>query len=233
MTSQRRSTLRSPSPSGWRRRSCCSSRGRSSCRTAHRSCWSGWKVVPPSSIGTCRPRCAISPPAEQGCWRRAMVVFARLRRGCTRSVPSRGASTRVRATTGRRANTAYCSMPAGVRTADPRGGAALPARWRSTTACGGIYPSSPRSPRTPPSIRALTGLAAVRPKVSELLPRQGIPPHLESWDELAGELRWGAAAGVVPGSSGTWSPARVRPVSHGGSPIAFATERVVCLTGRG
>ncbi len=206
----------------------------------------------------------------------------------------------------------------------------------------------------------LTGLAAVRPKISELLPRQGIPPHLKSWDELAGELRWGAApvsfptrgrgggscdlilatarsscacrmprprspmpalwrlsrtlwwycwlsvtmpatawttrplahrgeplVGVPPRrgrhargprygraaadppmpscapgsnsspspigsrarprssapagsssatalwSSETWSPARARSVSHGGSPIAFATERVVCPTGRG
>ncbi len=58
----------------------------------------------------------------------------------------------------------------------------------------------------------LTGLAAVRPKISELLPRQGIPPHLKSWDELAGELRWGAAAGVVPDAGSWWWELRPHPL---------------------
>jgi glutamate---cysteine ligase / carboxylate-amine ligase len=35
-----------------------------------------------------------------------------------------------------------------------------------------------------------TGLASVRPKISELLPRQGVPPPLASWEELADALRW-------------------------------------------
>jgi carboxylate-amine ligase len=39
-----------------------------------------------------------------------------------------------------------------------------------------------------------TGLASVRPKISEQLPRQGVPPALESWDVFARELAWGAAA---------------------------------------
>ncbi len=42
-----------------------------------------------------------------------------------------------------------------------------------------------------------TGLASVRPKIAELLPRQGMPPAIESWAAFAGELRWGAVAGVV------------------------------------
>jgi carboxylate-amine ligase len=49
-----------------------------------------------------------------------------------------------------------------------------------------------------------TGLASVRPKIAELLPRQGVPPALTGWDELEGELRWGAAAGTVPGPSSWW-----------------------------
>lgn len=39
----------------------------------------------------------------------------------------------------------------------------------------------------------VSGLASVRPKIAELLPRQGVPPALTGWDELEGELRWGAA----------------------------------------
>jgi glutamate---cysteine ligase / carboxylate-amine ligase len=49
-----------------------------------------------------------------------------------------------------------------------------------------------------------TGLASVRPKISELLPRQGVPPALAGWDELERELRWGAAAGTVPHPGSWW-----------------------------
>ena len=49
-----------------------------------------------------------------------------------------------------------------------------------------------------------TGLASVRPKIAELLPRQGVPPALTGWDELEGELRWGKAAGTVPRPSSWW-----------------------------
>lgn len=49
-----------------------------------------------------------------------------------------------------------------------------------------------------------TGLASVRPKIAELLPRQGVPPALGSWEELERELRWGKAAGSVPEPSSWW-----------------------------
>ena len=49
-----------------------------------------------------------------------------------------------------------------------------------------------------------TGLASVRPKICELLPRQGVPPPLTGWDELERELRWGAVAGSVPGPGSWW-----------------------------
>jgi carboxylate-amine ligase len=42
-----------------------------------------------------------------------------------------------------------------------------------------------------------TGLATIRPKLCELLPRQGVPPALASWDEYARALEWGATAGTV------------------------------------
>jgi glutamate---cysteine ligase / carboxylate-amine ligase len=48
-----------------------------------------------------------------------------------------------------------------------------------------------------------TELASVRPKLSELLPRQGIPPALGSWEEYADALRWGADTGTFP-DPGTW-----------------------------
>jgi carboxylate-amine ligase len=48
-----------------------------------------------------------------------------------------------------------------------------------------------------------TGLASIRPKIGERLPRQGMPPALPSWEAFAGALRWGAAAGAVP-EPGRW-----------------------------
>jgi carboxylate-amine ligase len=56
-----------------------------------------------------------------------------------------------------------------------------------------------------------TGLATVRPKINELLPRQGVPPVIPSWDAWAGELRWGAALGTVPEASVWWWELRPHP----------------------
>ena len=36
--------------------------------------------------------------------------------------------------------------------------------------------------------------ASVRPKIAEVLPRQGVPPLLRSWDEYAAALGWGATS---------------------------------------
>jgi carboxylate-amine ligase len=56
-----------------------------------------------------------------------------------------------------------------------------------------------------------TGLAAVRPKLCELLPRQGVPPALASWDEYAAALRWGARAGVLADPRVWWWELRPHP----------------------
>jgi carboxylate-amine ligase len=56
-----------------------------------------------------------------------------------------------------------------------------------------------------------TGLASVRPAISGLLPRQGIPPAFESWDELAAGLSWGAAAGAIPEPGFWWWELRPHP----------------------
>jgi glutamate---cysteine ligase / carboxylate-amine ligase len=56
-----------------------------------------------------------------------------------------------------------------------------------------------------------TGLASVRPKIAELLPRQGLPPEIRSWSDYADELRWGAASGSVPLPRFWWWELRPHP----------------------
>jgi carboxylate-amine ligase len=56
-----------------------------------------------------------------------------------------------------------------------------------------------------------TELASVRPKISEQLPRQGVPPAIESWEWFARELAWGSAAGAVPGVRRWWWELRPHP----------------------
>jgi glutamate---cysteine ligase / carboxylate-amine ligase len=56
-----------------------------------------------------------------------------------------------------------------------------------------------------------TGLASVRPKLSGLLPRQGVPPAFASWEAFAEALRWGAAAGPVPEPRRWWWELRPHP----------------------
>ena len=63
-----------------------------------------------------------------------------------------------------------------------------------------------------------TGFASIRPIIAETLPRQGVPPHIPSWEAFAEELRWGAAAGGVPEPRLWWW--EVRP--H----VAFGTLEV-------
>jgi carboxylate-amine ligase len=38
--------------------------------------------------------------------------------------------------------------------------------------------------------------ASVRPMIAEALPRQGVPPRLQSWDEYADALGWGTTSGT-------------------------------------
>ncbi len=49
-----------------------------------------------------------------------------------------------------------------------------------------------------------TGLASVRPMLGQLLPRQGTPPPIASWEAYAETLRWGAAAGAFPDARTWW-----------------------------
>jgi glutamate---cysteine ligase / carboxylate-amine ligase len=56
-----------------------------------------------------------------------------------------------------------------------------------------------------------TGLASIRPKLAELLPRQGVPPALESWEQYAAALRWGAKVGTVIEPRTWWWELRLHP----------------------
>ncbi len=56
-----------------------------------------------------------------------------------------------------------------------------------------------------------TGLASVRPTISGLLPRQGVPPAVEDLAELVEAWRWGAAAGSLPRPSQWWWELRLHP----------------------
>lgn len=57
-----------------------------------------------------------------------------------------------------------------------------------------------------------TGFASIRPKLSELLPRQGVPPALESIAELAEALRFGRTGGTYPSPRQWWWELRLHPV---------------------
>jgi carboxylate-amine ligase len=53
-----------------------------------------------------------------------------------------------------------------------------------------------------------TGLASVRPEISGLLPRQGIPPVFSTWEEVADSIAWARRGGVFPNAGAWWWEAR-------------------------
>jgi glutamate---cysteine ligase / carboxylate-amine ligase len=57
-----------------------------------------------------------------------------------------------------------------------------------------------------------TGLASVRPKVCDILPRQGVPPAMASWEELEAAIGWAVAAGAMAQPTQWWWEARLHPV---------------------
>ena len=56
-----------------------------------------------------------------------------------------------------------------------------------------------------------TGLQSIRPKINEMLPRQGVPPAFGSVEDLAEALGWSARAGGWPGVRQWWWEARLHP----------------------
>jgi carboxylate-amine ligase len=59
-----------------------------------------------------------------------------------------------------------------------------------------------------------TGLASVRPKVCDLLPRQGVPPAVPSWEALAEAFAWGRETDTFADPGQWWFEARLHPL-HG------------------
>jgi carboxylate-amine ligase len=56
-----------------------------------------------------------------------------------------------------------------------------------------------------------SGLASVRPKLCDLLPRQGVPPVIDSWEAYASMLGWGARSGAFPEARAWWWELRLHP----------------------
>lgn len=56
-----------------------------------------------------------------------------------------------------------------------------------------------------------SGLASVRPTISAMLPRQGVPPALGSWAAFERALTWGEDAGVLPAKRRWWWELRLHP----------------------
>ena len=56
-----------------------------------------------------------------------------------------------------------------------------------------------------------TGLASVRPMIAAMLPRQGVPPELGSWEAFERALNWGEDAGVLPAKQRWWWELRLHP----------------------
>jgi len=56
-----------------------------------------------------------------------------------------------------------------------------------------------------------TGLASIRPKISEQLPRQGVPPALASWAQYSRALAWAANAGAIADPGSWWWELRPHP----------------------
>jgi carboxylate-amine ligase len=56
-----------------------------------------------------------------------------------------------------------------------------------------------------------TGLASVRVKVGDLLPRHGVPPPINSWEHYAETFRWGATSGTFPDATTWWWDLRLHP----------------------
>ena len=57
-----------------------------------------------------------------------------------------------------------------------------------------------------------TGLASVRPLISAMLPRQGVPPALSGWDQLAGGLDWLGRSGRISALGEWWWELRLHPL---------------------
>lgn len=54
-----------------------------------------------------------------------------------------------------------------------------------------------------------TGLASIRPSIAVYLQRQGVPPHIPSWEWFAEALQWGEASDTIPDARRWWFELRL------------------------
>lgn len=59
-----------------------------------------------------------------------------------------------------------------------------------------------------------TGLSSIRPKLTEALPRTGVPPSFASWSDYVGFIDWGRTGGLFPDGTFLWWDLRPHP-RHG------------------
>jgi carboxylate-amine ligase len=57
-----------------------------------------------------------------------------------------------------------------------------------------------------------TGLASARPIIADILPRQGVPPAIPSFEAHADALRWGARTGWIAEAGMWWYELRLHPM---------------------
>lgn len=55
------------------------------------------------------------------------------------------------------------------------------------------------------------GVASMRPFICQLLPRQGIPPALRTWEAFTAEVEWGMESGVMVDPTNWWWELRPHP----------------------
>jgi len=63
----------------------------------------------------------------------------------------------------------------------------------------------------PVHLGAETGMASVRPQISAMLPRQGIPPAFSGWEQLSGALSWLVSSGRISDLGEWWWELRLHP----------------------
>jgi carboxylate-amine ligase len=75
-----------------------------------------------------------------------------------------------------------------------------------------------------------SGLASVRPTISSMLPRQGVPPALGCWETFEDALRWGSRARALPDPRRWWWEMRLHPVFGTIEVRVFDTQTTIAET---
>jgi carboxylate-amine ligase len=72
-----------------------------------------------------------------------------------------------------------------------------------------------------------TGLASVRPTIGTMLPRQGVPPPIASWEEFAADLAWGVETRALPDARSWWWELRPH-ATYGTLEVRVPDTQITC-----